>query len=382
MNDFIAASVIFDGRPYLAAALYEDRVLTELSVEPDDRSHPSLVGRIYRGYVEKVVKNTGGAFIRIGKMTAFLPGTKDSQVRGSQPVTVMVTKDAAGVKDPVVTENLHLAGRYCVISGKPGRIAFSSKLSEEEKAVLKKWIPHDYGSRFHILMRTNAARAIKSDVLNEVDRLMEEMQRILSSAGKASSGDLLYVPEPFYVTMLRDLYVHPDRVFTDIPAAELRIAPFAGAQGDAPVLHEKGELSLAGLYNLSRDLGRSTSKKVFLKSGAYLVIEQTEAFVSVDVNSGKCERGRIPEEMYRRVNLEAAEELARQMRLRNLSGMILVDFISMKNEDHIDELFHVMKKLVKRDHMKTEVVDITPLGIMEIVRQKMKKPLAEILGLC
>jgi ribonuclease G len=112
------------------------------------------------------------------------------------------------------------------------------------------------------------------------------------------------------------------------------------------------------------------------------VIEQTEAFVSIDVNTGRCTKGRIPEETYRKVNLEAAAEIARQLALRNLSGIILVDFIKLENEDHRDELIHVMQKLVKKDQVRTEAVDLTPLGIMEIVRHKVRKPLAEILGVC
>lgn len=382
MNDYVVATVRYENRSCIAAAFYEDRVLSELQVEADDRNRPSLVGRIYRGFVEKVTKNTGGAFVRIGKMTAFLPAARDEKLFASTPVTVMVTKDAVGVKDAVVTQNLHIAGQYCVISSRSGRISFSSKLSEEEKSILRKWIPHEYGSRFHLLVRTNAARAEKKDVLEEIDRLMARMDEILVAAGSASSGDLLFSPEPFYVNMARDLYIRPDRVFSDVPAAAESLSPFPLRQGNAEIFYGKGGMALAELYNLPRDLRRCTAKKVFLRSGAYLVIEQTEAFVSIDVNSGKCERGRIPEEMYRKVNREAAEETARQIRLRNLSGMILIDFISMKNEDHIDELLHVMRKLVKKDHIHTEVVDITPLGIMEIVRQKMKKPLAEVLGIC
>ena len=132
MNDFIVTSVSFDDHSFLAAAFYEDRMLSELTMEADNRQNPSLVGRIYRGYVEKVARNTGGAFVRIGKMETFLPGTKaetktgtraeerNHRLRASTPITVMVTKDAAGVKQPVVTENLRLAGRFAVVSSKPG----------------------------------------------------------------------------------------------------------------------------------------------------------------------------------------------------------------------------------------------------------------------
>ena len=120
---------------------------------------------------------------------------------------------------------------------------------------------------------------------------------------------------------------------------------------------------------------------MWLKSGAYLVIEKTEAFTSVDVNTGKCERGRHASETYRRINHEAAEEVIRQIILRNLSGMILVDFINMENPDHKEELVNVARKLARRDPLRMEIVDLTPLGIMEIIRRKAERPLSEILGI-
>ena len=107
------------------------------------------------------------------------------------------------------------------------------------------------------------------------------------------------------------------------------------------------------------------------------MIQQTEAFVSIDVNSGKYTGHKKAEETYRKINLEAAEEIARQLRLRNLSGIILIDFINMKNEDHRDELFHVLKKHLRRDHIKCKAVDITPLHILEMTRKKVRRPLIE-----
>lgn len=380
MKDFILTQVEFDGQPYLAAASYEDNQLLDLRVEAADQK--SLVGRVYCGYTASVSRNINGAFIQIGeKDQVFLPLNKGDRVQQSQPLLVQVTKDAAGRKVPVVTENIHLTGKYAVVSRRPGRISFSAKLTQDQKSLIRKWIPHEYGEEFHILVRTNAAWTDKASLLFEIERLMDQMRRILKAYQAAGTGDLLYEPEPFYLTMVRDLYEAPDRTFSEIPAAAEALAPFAVHQGEVPPLKEKAGLTLAELYNLNRDLGRLASKTVYLKSGAFLVIEQTEAFVSIDVNTGKCTRGKKPEETYRRINLEAAAEIGRQMRLRNLSGMILVDFITMQNDDHKEELVNVMKKEVRRDHIHTEVVDLTPLGIMEIVRQKVRKPLAQALQL-
>ena len=118
-------------------------------------------------------------------------------------------------------------------------------------------------------------------------------------------------------------------------------------------------------------------EKIWLKSGGFLVIQQTEAFVSIDVNSGKYTGKKKAEETYRKINLEAAAEIARQIRLRNLSGIILVDFINMENPDHQDELFHVLQKYLRKDPVKCKAIDITPLHILEMTRQKVRRPLIE-----
>lgn len=118
-------------------------------------------------------------------------------------------------------------------------------------------------------------------------------------------------------------------------------------------------------------------EKVWLKSGGFLVIQQTEAFVSIDVNSGKFTGRKKMQETYRKINLEATGEIARQLQLRNLSGLILIDFINMENPDHQDELFHVLQKHLRRDPVKAKAVDITPLHILEMTRKKVRKPVIE-----
>lgn len=120
-----------------------------------------------------------------------------------------------------------------------------------------------------------------------------------------------------------------------------------------------------------------TKEKVWLNSGGFLVIQQTEAFVSIDVNSGKYTGKKKAEETYRKINLEAAKEISRQLRLRNLSGIILIDFINMENPDHQDELFHVLQKFLRKDPIRCKAVDITPLHILEMTRKKVRRPIIE-----
>ncbi len=379
MKDYIVTEIEYGEHRLLAAAFYDELKLSELTVS--DPAHESMVGNIYLGVFDSYADNIGGAYLRIeGGRKVFLPSVR----RGKKPsgrLVVEIVKDASGKKEAVVSAKIRIAGKYAVMADGHEGLSFSSKLDDEQRLMIGKWIdPSEYPG-CQPLIRTNAAEATKEMLVKELQALYSLKKSIETEAEGAKSGALLYRPYPFYVEMLCGLYVSPDRVFTDIPAVAERLLPFDPQKSSSSdgLMPGNKTLSLSVLYNLNRDIQRLLEKNVYLKSGAYIVIEQTEAFVSIDVNTGKCLRGKIPEETYRRINLEAADEVVRQLRLRNLSGMILVDFISMESQDHKDELVGVMRKLVRHEHRKTEVIDLTPLGIMEMIRQKAEKPLAEIL---
>lgn len=405
MNDYIVTEIERENGKFIAAALYEDRKLTELSVMP--LQEESQVGKIYIGYVESVAKNIGGAFIRVTRdFKCFLPNYKSDFASSQGHMLIRITKDASGVKEAVCSTSIELAGRYCVVSYGKTSLSISKKLGDEERELLKKWInPHDFPG-LHILVRTNAVHAQKKDILDEIEMLAAFLSDIRSKAERAKPGTCLYSPEPFYIAMLRDLYVAPDRAYSEIPkiageldrylerselsripgdsneSRERNASEGEGEAADIPAsLYNKkaGALTLSQLYNLEHDLDRLSQRVVWLRSGAFLVIEQTEAFVIIDVNTGRCSKGRIPEETYRKINLEAGEEILRQLRLRELSGMILIDFISLTSEDHQTELVQVMKKLARQEHRRTEVYDLTRLGILEMSREKKGKSLEEIL---
>ena len=437
MRDFVITDFVYSGTPVRAAALFENGRMEELRAERRDET--SLVGRVYRGVVDSVNRNIGGAFIDIGsggrgagenaqhrdglvymsvpRVLKRPEGSKEKKdrphdmadIRPTLPVLVQITKDAVGPKQPVATENITLAGRYLVLTRFGGRMSFSQKLTDEQKDIIRTWIPKSERQGFHVLVRTNAGHADKGTVLAELARLRERMHLILEGGEDARTGTCLYEPEPLYESMYRDFRETPDRIITDIPLAADILAQNqkeARASGEQVqealedvsaglIGHSGGReslrpeivaarlvngLPLAEAFHLQENFDKLLQRVVWLKSGAFLVIEQTEAFVVIDVNTGRSSKGRIPEETYRRVNMEAAPEICRQIRLRNLSGEILVDFIKMKAEDHREELFHVMRKNVRRDHVRTEVVDLTGLGILEMTRQKTSRPLADVLG--
>ena len=371
MNDYLVTEIEFDENKYLAAAYFEDMRLSMLKLAA--RGDESLIGRIYLGHIDSYADNIGGAFVAFGKDKCFLSKYK----KGSC--------DASGKKAAAATLKLKLSGRYAVISDGDGSLSFSRKLSSEQKDLLRKWVRDIDRSGYSVLLRTNSAEAQKSEIIREIEELKERWQKLVHDAAYAKAGSLLYKPNPFYIEMLRDLAVKPDRLFSDIPriAEELESCrPYCQDPDlEYDTYYGKKTLPLRTVYNLTQEVRRLTSKNVWLKSGAYLVIEKTEAFTSIDVNTGKCERGRHASETYRRINHEAAEEVIRQIILRNLSGMILVDFINMENPDHKEELVNVARKLARRDPLRMEIVDLTPLGIMEIIRRKAERPLSEILGI-
>lgn len=380
MRDFIVAETEYRDRRFLAAALYEDGKLSELDIRPWEEN--SLVDRIYVGCLDRVVRNIGGAFLRFsGDEICFLPGWKSSMNAGH--LLVQISRDAVDRKNPTARASLSVAGRLAVV--KTGRgLAFSGKLTDEEKALLRKWTEGLHFEDRQVLLRTNAAAATKAEVLGEIARLSARWDRMLADAEKATPGTCVYRPDPFYIEMLRDLRELPDRVFTDVPAVAARLmeepALLGGERTEEELMVKNRSLTLAQLYSLPHDLDKLTNKVAWLPCGGYLVIERTEAFISIDVNTGKCARGRIPEENYRRINLEAAAEALRQVRLRNLAGMVLIDFINLENKDHQEELISVTRKLARRELVPVEVVDLTPLGIMECVRKRGRAPLAEVLG--
>ena len=379
MRDFIIAETEYNAARFLAAALYEDGRLTELDIRP--REETSLVDQIYVGSLDRVVRNIGGAFVRFkGDEICFLPGWKSGMNAGH--LLVQISRDAVDRKSPTARSVLSVAGRLAVVKSGRG-FAFSGKLSDEEKALLRKWTEGLIFEDRQILLRTNAAAATKAEVLEEIDRLSKRWDRLMSDAEKASPGTCVYRPDPFYIEMLRDLRELPDRVFTDVPAVAERLleepALIGGERTEEELMVKNRSLTLAQLYSLPHDLDKLMNRVAWLPCGGYLVIERTEAFISIDVNTGKCARGRIPEENYRRINLEAAAEALRQIRLRNLAGMVLIDFINMENKDHQEELVNVMRKLARREKVPVEVVDLTPLGIMECVRKRGRAPLAEVL---
>lgn len=384
------------GVPCTVAALSEEERIVEIRLESDQEK--SILGNIYTGQVENIASNIQAAFVQIepgkrcyyplaeAQRAVFSAGRKgNGPLRPGDELLVQVSRDAMKGKLPALTSNLNFTGRYLVLTTGDKKFGLSSKLSQEDRHRLSGWLREEAerpDKEFGIIVRTNAADASKEEILKELEWLKGRYHKAVVQGRNRTCFSLVLETEPFYVAAVRDAYGRDlDEIITDVP--EIREMILGYLEEISPELKEKLRfyqdklLPLYKLYRVETALDAIQKEKVWLNSGGFLVIQQTEAFVSIDVNSGKYTGKKKMEETFRKINLEAAAEIGRQLRLRNLSGIILIDFINMENPDHRDELFHVLQKLLRKDPIKSRAIDITPLHILEMTRKKVRRPVIE-----
>ena len=378
------------------AALSEEERIVEIRLESDQAK--SILGNIYTGQVENIASNIQAAFVQIepgkrcyyplaeAQRAVFSAGRKgNGPLRPGDELLVQVSRDAMKGKLPALTSNLNFTGRYLVLTTGDKKFGLSSKLAQEDRHRLSGWLKEEAerpDKEFGIIVRTNAADASKEEILKELEWLKGRYHKAVVQGRNRTCFSLVLETEPFYVAAVRDAYGRDlDEIITDVP--EIREMILGYLEEISPELKEKLRfyqdklLPLYKLYRVETALDAIQKEKVWLNSGGFLVIQQTEAFVSIDVNSGKYTGKKKMEETFRKINLEAAAEISRQLRLRNLSGIILIDFINMENPDHRDELFHVLQKLLRKDPIKSRAIDITPLHILEMTRKKVRRPVIE-----
>ena len=382
--------------PCTVAALSEEERIVEIRLESDQEK--SILGNIYTGQVENIATNIQAAFVQIepgkrcyyslaeAQRAVFSAGRKgNGPLRPGDELLVQVSRDAMKGKLPALTSNLNFTGRYLVLTTGDKKFGLSSKLALEDRHRLSGWLKEEAerpDKEFGIIVRTNAADASKEEILKELEWLKSRYHKAVVQGRNRTCFSLVLETEPFYVAAVRDAYGRDlDEIITDVP--EIREMILGYLEEISPELKEKLRfyqdklLPLYKLYRVETALDAIQKEKVWLNSGGFLVIQQTEAFVSIDVNSGKYTGKKKMEETFRKINLEAAAEIGRQLRLRNLSGIILIDFINMENPDHRDELFHVLQKLLRKDPVKSRAIDITPLHILEMTRKKVRRPVIE-----
>lgn len=379
-----------------------------VEIHADEMEDRNLLGNIYIGRVQKVVKNIQAAFVEISPgVPCYLPledlrdpiytkkgPSKDLQ-QGDELV-VQVSREAMKTKGPSVTTRLSLQGRYVILDGKHIGIGISKKLEEGQREKLRRIAESyrkDLSADSHsgsirleeaagIVIRTNAACASEEAILEELRKLSRQLADIRGKAPYRTCYSCLHQMPPGWLRRFNGLRMR-DTQFIMIEDEQLYLQARQYLQEYLPELlpilvhYQDPLLPMHKLYSLERELSEALSQRVWLRSGGYLVIQPTEALTVVDVNSGKYEAGKKKEETILKVNLEAARETARQMRLRNLSGIIIIDFINMETEEAKNEVLGELRARLLLDPLQANVVDMTKLNLVEVVRKKVEGPLME-----
>ena len=360
--------------PCYVCAYEEDGKVMELRFEPVGEK--SSLGNIYVGQIENIAANIGAAFVQISAgekcylqlsdaPNAIYASVKkgDRPLKAGDEILVQISREAMKGKLPAVTTNLNFTGKYLVLTTGDKKFGLSSKLSNDDRSRISKWMEAEVNrsdKEFGIIVRTNAADASKEEILKELEYLKGLYHKAAVDGRSRTCFSCVYRTEPFYISAVRDANSRNlEEIITDIPEISRQISDYLNS--NSPEEKEKLRfyddklLPLYKLYRLETVLEEIQHEKVWLNSGGFLVIQQTEAFVSIDVNSGKFtgkkeNAGNLPKKSIWRQQ----KEIARQLRLRNLSGIILIDFINMENQDHQDELFHVLQKYLRKDPVKAK----------------------------
>ncbi|MEU6354176.1 Rne/Rng family ribonuclease [Streptomyces sp. NPDC047072] len=374
----------------------EDGVLVEHYVNKEQAT--SYVGNVYLGKVQNVLPSMEAAFIDIGKgRNAVLyagevnfealgmangPRRIEAALKSGQPVLVQVTKDPIGHKGARLTSQISLPGRYLVYVPEGSMTGISRKLPDTERArlktILKKIVPEDAG----VIVRTAAEGASEDELRRDVERLQAQWEDIQKKAKSGNAPTLLYGEPDMTVRVVRDIFnedfskvvVSGDEGWETIHGYVSHVAPDLADR----LSKWTSEVDVFATYRIDEQLAKALDRKVWLPSGGSLVIDRTEAMVVVDVNTGKFTgQGGNLEETVTRNNLEAAEEIVRQLRLRDLGGIIVIDFIDMVLESNRDLVLRRLLECLGRDRTKHQVAEVTSLGLVQMTRKRVGQGLLE-----
>ena len=384
-------------------AVIENGAIQELHIERT--LERGLVGNVYLGRVARVLPGMQSAFIDIGlERAAFLhvadlhghPGVRlegapvaiEKLVFEGQALTVQVVKDPIGTKGARLTTQVSIAGRLLVHLPHDNHIGISQKIGSHElreqlrtRMVALAGRPEDGGGGF--ILRTNAEEANDQELADDVSYLRKTWSEIRARALARPAGSLLYEDLGLAERVLRDIAnegTQSIRIDSRMQYDALRAFGDAYTPSSVGKLeHYRGERPIFDLYNIEEEIARALARRVDLKSGGYLIIDQTEALTTIDVNTGGYVGARNFDDTIFKTNLEAAGAIARQLRLRNLGGIIIIDFIDMAREDHQQSVLGEFRKQLMRDRTKVTVSGFTQLGLVEMTRKRTRESLAHML---
>mgnify|MGYP005763222333 FL=1 len=332
----------------------------------------NIVGSIYLGKVKNVVKNINGAFVEFEKgELGFLP-MRDLSLKAEEEIIVQVKKEGSREKKPLLSQQIELTGKYLVLTSDKAAIGISNKIKDrEQRQELREMAEPMVTESYGFILRTSAAGASREAVMREAQELADKYEEIVRKGRYRTPFQLLEVNQDMESMLLFGKL--PDQTGLVITDQDI-LADSLKRQGyNIRYAAEAGEIERQ--YRIRHFLREALSRKIWMRSGGFLYIEQTEAMAVIDVNTGKSIGNKNKADHIRKINLEAAKEAARQIRLRNLSGIIVIDFIDMKSEYDKETLLRVMQQYLDQDSKKAAAVDITKLGLMEITRKKERNPL-------
>jgi ribonuclease G len=391
----------------IRAALVEEGVLQELLIERVN--HRGLISNIYKGRVSRVLPGMQAAFIDIGlERAAFLHASdivqpsdaENGEKEGAPPKTdeiqslvaeggeifVQVLKDPLGTKGARLTTFITIPSRYLVFMPKGHGVGISARIEDEaerqrlREAALSYMQPHEPGG---YIVRTAAEGASPEALRADMVFLQKLWSVLAEKSANIKPGNLVHEDLPLTLRVLRDVVSSGvEKVSVDHGDSLAHMIEFA--RTFMPELASRIELynserPLFDLYGVEDEIQRSLERKVPLKSGGYLIFDQTEAMTTIDVNTGAYVGHRNLEETIFRTNLEAAVALARQVRLRNLGGIIIIDFIDMQEEEHRNQVRQALEKALESDHAKTNISSVSPLGLVEMTRKRTRESLEHVL---
>ena len=390
-------------------ALIENGVLQEVQVERI--GNLGIVGNIYFGKVSRVLPGMQAAFVDIGldkaaflhasdivNSASFEEGVDDQPVKKVQDIRelvkqgqfimVQVVKDPLGTKGARLTTDITIPSRYLVFMPDATHVGVSQRIeTEEERARLKKIVSQYNDENGGFIVRTAAEGASEEELQHDAEFLKKLWQKIVSRRKKASKASILHEDLTLAFRTLRD-YVGEDmeRIRVDSKLTHQELKEFT--EEFVPLLAQvleyyPGERPIFDLFDVESEIQKALHRKVELKSGGYLIIDQTEAMTTVDVNTGAFVGHRNLEETIFNTNVEATSAIARQLRLRNLGGIIIIDFIDMISDDHKRRVLHSLETALSKDRAKANINGLSALGLVEMTRKRTRESLEHILcGVC
>lgn len=355
-------------------AYVEDDKVVDFFVQ--DRMNEKLQGNIYRGIVKNVLLGMEAAFVDIGiDKNAYLKLHKSNNIKTGQELLIQVNKEAINDKGPKITQEISIPGRYLVLMPTRDDIAISNKIKDKEEVKRIRSIIEEIDTKgMGLIIRTDALDKQKIDFENDINQTLKIWNEIQSSNKLGMGCKSLYKDLDITLKVIRDIFTSDfEKIVVNNKQEYEKVVEVLTKIDKSfknKVEYFDAGLDLFDYYKVKKDLKTALNRKVWLKNGAYIIIDKTEAMTVIDVNTGKFTGKLGLDETVFKTNLEACKEIARQIRLRNVAGIIIIDFIDMRKDSYKQQILKKLQIDLNKDKTKARVLGMTNLGLVEVVRKK------------